>query len=90
MKDKIYTIRCDDNAEALVFTKLCFKNDKPFYSLDVEDSYCRADYMGIRGRFKRASHAFFAKPIVYSGICIQDGDRLEMFLKDCLAAVQEG
>lgn len=87
IKEKNVYIRCDDNAETAVFTKvdvgLC-----TYYELAIEDSYCgRGDCMGIKGRFKRAWHAFWAKPIYYSGICCEDDGRMKKFLEDCLRVV---
>lgn len=91
MKTKNLTLRCADNAEALVFTQFNYEdttypND---YEVNIEDSYCGGDYMGINGRFKRAWHAFWAKPIYYSGICISNKEDLKKWLEDCLAIINE-
>ena len=76
--------RCDDNGEMLVFTKYLDDND---YSIDIEDSYCNGDYKGIIGRFRRAWHAFWAKPVCYTGVFCQDEKRVKKFLNDCLDIV---
>lgn len=81
--------RCDDNAEMLVFNKYNWNDDTIDYEFNIEDSYCGGDYMGIKGRFKRAWSAFWGKPICYTGVYCQDGERLKKFLKDCLDLMGE-
>lgn len=83
------TLRCDDNAEALVFTRYnCGKGECDF-EVSLEDSYCGGNYMGIKGRFRRAWHAFFAKPIVYSSVYCTDRKRMLQFLEHCLELTQD-
>jgi hypothetical protein len=79
-------LRCKDNAEALVFNKYC-NNYGTDYEINVEDSYCGCDFMGIKGRFKRAWHAFFAKPVYYSGIYSDDKEKVRNWLTSCLDAL---
>lgn len=82
-KPDTVTMRCDDNAEAVVFSRYDFGNGDINYEINIEDSYCGGDYMGIKGRFKRAWRAFFAKPIFYSGVFVEDGRRMQEFLDKC-------
>lgn len=80
-------LRCDDHAEMVVFSRYDwkYKNEgETDYEFTIEDSYCGGDYMGIKGRFKRAWKAFWAKPIYYSGVYCEDGKRMKKFLEDCL------
>lgn len=82
--------RCDDNAEAVVFSRYDWKNsNETDYEFNIEDSYCGVDYMGIKGRFKRAWKAFWAKPIYYTGVYCEDGERMKKFLRDCLNLMEE-
>ena len=84
MITKSIQLRCDDDAETVVFRKY----NKDEYEITLEDSYCGGDYMGIKGRFKRAWAAFKAKPIRYTGLCT-DTKRMENFLKDCLDMLED-
>jgi hypothetical protein len=81
--------RCDDNAEAVVFSRYDWKLSETDYSFAIEDSYCGGDYMGIKGRFKRAWNAFWAKPICYTSVYCEDHNRMKKFLEDCLALMEE-
>ena len=81
--------KCDDNAETVVFTKFAFDDGDVHYDISVEDAYCGGDYMGIKGRFKRAWHAFFAKPIYYTGVFSADEKRVKKFLEECLRVIEE-
>ena len=47
------------------------------------------DYMGIKGRFKRAWKAFWAKPVCYNEVYCMDGKRMRKFLEDCLNLMEE-
>ena len=85
MITKSIQLRCDDDAETVVFRKY----DKDGYEISIEDSYCGGDYMGIKGRFKRAWMAFKAKPIMYTAIFCEDTKRVEKFLKDCLDMLED-
>ena len=89
MNVKNVTIRCDDNAEALVFSKYKYHDNEFGYEISVEDSYCRGTCVGIIGRFQRAWHAFWAKPICYSGVYIGDKERVRNFLNDCLELLND-
>ena len=99
MKQENITLRCEDGAEAVVFTKYTFKalvnnsngNDiiesDINYEINVEDSYIGGDYKGFFGRIKRAWRAFWDKPVVYTGIYCEDKDKMRKFLTDCLKVV---
>lgn len=82
-------LRCDDHAECVVFSRFNFEDDDIDYEITIEDAYCGYDYMGIKGRFRRAWKAFWAKPICYNGIYCQDGKRMRKFLEDCLGLIDE-
>ena len=86
---KQVTLRCKDNAESLVLSKYYYDNDLDIdYEINIEDAYCGGDYMGIKGRFKRAWHAFWAKPIYYSGIYTDNAEELKKWLEDSLATIE--
>ena len=91
MKTTNVRLRCDCNGEELVFTRYDYSNPnfETDYEVNIEDSYCGGDYMGIEGRFKRAWKAFFAKPIYYSGISVADKEKLRKWLNDCLAVIDK-
>lgn len=81
--------RCDDHVECVVFSRYNWRDDDIDYEFSIEDAYCCADYMGIKGRIKRAWKAFWAKPVVYNAVCCQDGKRMRKFLEDCLSLMEE-
>lgn len=84
-------LRCEDNAEMVVFSEYRWENNKDEidYEFTIEDSYCGGDYMGITGRFKRAWKAFWAKPLFYTGVYCEDKERMKKFLKDCLDLIEK-
>lgn len=88
MNTRTVTIRCDDNAEAVVFNRYDYHDGDVGYEINIEDNYCGGDYMGIKGRFRRAWHAFWAKPIYYTGIYVDDPDRILSFFDDCLSLME--
>ena len=98
MKQEQIILRCEDGAEAVVFSKYTY--EKTFirlpdifsefensYEINVEDSYIGGDYKGFFGRIKRAWRAFWDKPVVYSGIYCEDVNEMRKFLYDCLDLV---
>ena len=91
MIDKIKEVnmRCDCCAEMASFIRHDWDYQDTDYELTIADSYCGGDYMGIKGRFKRAWKAFWAKPIYYSGVYCQDDRRMRKFLEDCLSLMDE-
>lgn len=82
-------LRCEDNAETVVFSRYDWTDDDTDYEITIEDSYCGGDYMGIKGRFKRAWKAFWAQPVYYTGVFCSDKDHVEKFLRDCLDLMEE-
>lgn len=82
MNKSIY-LKCDDHAETLVFTRYDYDNYDTDFEISIEDAYCGGDFMGIKGRFKRAWNAFWAKPICYNSVCISDPERVWSFLEEC-------
>ena len=89
-KEKSIFLKCDCHAETVVFTRFNwdFKDDDVNYEFTIEDSYCGGNFMGIKGRFKRAWMAFWAKPISYTGVYVEDPDRMRKFLQDCLELME--
>ena len=93
MKFETVTLRCDDGAEAVVFTK--YIHTRPIdetdidYDISVEDNYVGGDYKGFFGRIKRAWAAFWDKPVNYTGIYCTDKKKMRKFLTDCLTLVDE-
>ena len=84
-------LRCDDCAETVVFMQHNWLHNDIDYEIVIEDSYCGGgEYRGVFGRLRRAWRAFWGKPIYYSGVYVEDPARMESFLKECLAVVQEG
>lgn len=89
-KTKEVTIQCEDCAERVVFMRHCWNDGDVDYEINIEDSYCGGgEYTGVWGRLKRAWKAFWAKPVYYSGIYVEDPERVKKFLKDCLALMEE-
>jgi hypothetical protein len=86
---KEINMRCDCCAEMATFIRHDWKHNDVSYELSIEDAYCGGDYMGIKGRFKRAWRAFLAKPIYYSGVYCEDDKRMRKFLEDCLNLMNE-
>ena len=85
---KTVMIRCDDNIEAVVFSKYTTKDSTDF-EFSFEDSYCGGNFNGIIGRLKRAWMAFWNKPVCYTGIYCENGhDRVRNFLRECLELVE--
>ena len=95
MKQEKVTLRCDDGAEAVVFTKYNFRTmccnpdesgirDDFSYEICIEDDYVGGEYKGFFGRIKRAWRAFWDKPVVYTGIYTEDKDKMIKFLRNCL------
>jgi hypothetical protein len=75
---------CDDNAEMVVFTKYNLEDNGVDYEISIKDSYCDGDYKGIKGRFKRAWKAFWAKPVYYTSVYCEDEEHMRKFLNNCL------
>ena len=88
MKQENVTLRCEDGAEAAVFSKYTYNKDID-YEFTIEDSYIGGDYKGFFGRIKRAWRAFWDKPVVYTGIYCEDKDKMKKFLIDCLNLVED-
>ena len=82
-------IRCDCYSEMASFIRHDWKHETPNYELTIEDAYCGGDYMGIKGRFKRAWNAFWGKPIYYTGVYCEDSHRMRKFLEDCLSLMDK-
>ena len=100
MIEKTVTLRCEDGAEAVVFTK--YNYGKVYsdidtvgdmvdidYEINVEDSYIGGEYKGFFGRIKRAWRAFWGKPVVYTGIYCRDEKKMRQFLGDCLNLMED-
>ena len=81
-------IKCDCNAENAVFCRYEWNPGDVDYEISIEDAYCGGSYMGIKGRFKRAWKAFWAKPISYNAVYVQDPERMKKFLQECLSIME--
>ena len=100
MDIKSVTLRCEDGAEAVVFTKYTYekaimkltdgivKFDNT-YEINIQDDYTGGNYRGFFGRIKRAWRAFWDKPVIYTGIYSVDKDKMRKFLSDCLSLIDE-
>jgi len=77
-------MRCDDHAEALVFTRFDYDNLDTSYEITIEDSYIGGDYTGLLGRFKRAWKAFTDKPVYYTGVFTDDKAKMLKFLTESI------
>ena len=83
------SIQCDDHAETLVFERSIWGKDDELLEFSIMDSYIgRREYQGIIGRFRRACHSFFAKPIYYAGVVVTEKARAIAFLNECLAILK--
>ena len=83
------SIQCDDHAETLVFERSIWGKDDELLEFSIMDSYIgRREYQGIIGRFRRAWHSFFAKPVYYAGIVVTEKARTITFLNECLAILK--
>lgn len=101
MKFDNVTLRCDDGAEVVVFTKYNFKTlihrnehtdsikEDISYEICIKDDYTGGDYKGFFGRLKRAWRAFWDKPVVYTGIYCEDKEKMRKFLCNCLDLIDE-
>ena len=83
------SIQCDDHAETLVFERSILGKDDELLEFSIMDSYIgRREYQGIIGRFRRACHSFFAKPVYYAGVVVTEKARAIAFLNECLAILK--
>lgn len=83
------SIQCDDHAETLVFERSIWGKDDELLEFSIMDSYIgRREYQGIIGRFRRAWHSFFAKPVYYAGVVVTEKARTITFLNECLAILK--
>ena len=89
MKQEQITLRCEDGAEAVVFTKYTHHILDIDYEICVQDDYTGGDYKGFLGRIRRAWRAFWDKPVVYTGIYCKDETKMKYFLWDCLDLVDK-
>lgn len=92
MKQEQITLRCEDGAEVVVFTKYIYNPivaNNIDYEITIEDSYIGGDYKGFFGRIKRAWRAFWDKPVIYTGIYCEDKDKMRKFLCDCLNLMED-
>lgn len=79
-------ILCDDHAELLSFERTIWTKDDELLEFSIKDSYIGSrQYQGLLGRFRRAWHAFIAKPIYYTGVVVMEKDRARTFLNECIA-----
>lgn len=78
-------IRCDDHIEMLVFERSILGKNDELLEFSVMDSYIgNREFQGLFGRLRRAWHAFFAKPIYYAGVVVEEKEQARIFLQKCL------
>ena len=82
-KTKEVYLRCDDRAETVEFVRCDFADGSTNYEINIVDSYCGYDFMSTKNRFKRAWKAFWAKPVCYTGIYVEEPERVQKFLQEC-------
>ena len=82
-KTREVCLRCEDHAETVEFVRYDYDDGNTNYEINVVDSYCGYDLMGIKNRFKRAWKAFWAKPVCYTGVFVEEPLRIQQFLYDC-------
>lgn len=82
-------IQCDDCAERMVFKKHFWEHDEVSFEFVVEDSYCGGNRHGLGDRLRRAWRAFWAKPVYYTGVYIDDPARVNTFLENCMKLYEE-
>lgn len=90
MKEKSLTasIICNDHAELLLFERIIWGENDECMEFSIMDSYVgREQYQGLLGRFRRAWHVFFAKPICYAGIIVMEKERARTFLNECISVL---
>lgn len=86
--EKTVYLQCDCRSETVEFSYVKWADGEVNCEINIMDSYCGNNgYMGITGRFKRAWHAFWAKPICYNGVFAADVSKVRRFLEECLALV---
>lgn len=88
MESKDVTIRCDCGLEAVVFTVISYDKLENGYELSFEDSYNGHAYKGFFGRLRRAWHAFKGNPVVYNSIYVEDKEKMENFLENCIRLIK--
>lgn len=84
--------RCEYDSDTIVFSRYDWEHKNSIetdYEMAFQDAYCGGYYSGVKGRFKRAWNAFFAKPITYTSVYCEDADRMRKFLEDCLALMDD-
>ena len=89
MQFKNITLRCDCNAEAVVFTKYEYADGDKSYGISFEDDYKKSEFSGLFGRFKRAWYAFKSKPVVHMDVFTDDKNKMRKFLSNCLNLIDE-
>ena len=63
-------LRCNDKQECLVAEK-----DEYGWNFSIQDSFIyKNNYVGIKGRIKKAINILFGKPIYYADICPNNED----------------
>ena len=90
MKVNEVCLRCDDHAETVEFVRYDYNDGSTAYEIRIVDSYCGYDLMGIKNRFKRAWKAFWARPVCYTGIYVEEPQRVRKFLQECYSLTIKG
>ena len=90
LKEKTASIRCDDHAETLEFTRTTWREGGDWFDFSIKDGYIgKREEHGLFSRFRRAWKAFRNKPIVWAEIIVTDKARAEAFLRECLTILHD-
>ena len=76
-------LRCEDHAETVEFVRYDYDDGTTNYEINIVDAYCGYDLMGIKNRFR-------AKPVCYTGVFVEEPQRLQQFLYDCNSLMNKG
>ena len=83
-------LRCDCSAETVEFVRYDYDDGSTNYEINIIDAYCSYDLMGIKNRFKRAWRAFWAKPVCYTSVYVEDPQRMHNFILECDTLMMKG
>lgn len=82
-------LQCDCNHETVVFTRYDYGDKDTDFEISVQDSYCGVNSKNKQSRIKRAWRALVSKPINYAEIYVEDPEKIQKFLNECLELVSQ-
>ena len=92
MNTKVLTamIRCECHSEKLILERTVWDDGDEMYEFSIVDSYIgNRGHRGLFGRFVRAWHAFWDKPIYYAGVVVNQKERVREFLNECMEVLDD-